>query len=127
MQNSDFDQHELDRMGMDYEGGDEGTWDQEQLVMLAAGLSVLFAAIAGVLVLLARRRRPTRLQRAEAALANAATRAEQAARTVRKQGPGMLERGARRTEELARTVRKQGPSVVVKSGERVEQFGRAIR
>src|SRR6185436_5006702 len=99
---------------------------QEQWIAIAGGLSVLFAAVAGVLILLARRR-PSRLQRAEAALVAAAERAEEAARTVRKRGPGALERGARRTEDLARTIRKQGPAVVVRGGERVERFGRAIR
>jgi len=67
------------------------------------------------------------LDRAEAALAAAALQAEQAARTVRKQGPGLLVKGADRVEQAARTVRKQGPGLLVRSGERVEQWGRAIR
>jgi hypothetical protein len=112
MQNSDFGQEEMG--AMDYEAGYDSEWRQEQWIMLAGGLSLLFAVVAGVLLMLARRRRPTRIQRAEAALIAAAERAEGAARTVRKRGPGLLERGARRTEDLARTVRKQGPAVVAR-------------
>jgi len=101
--------------------------DQDRLMLIAGGLSVVFAAIAGILLILARRRPPTRIQRAEASLISAAQRAEQAARLVRKQGPGLVERGAGSVEQAARMVRKQGPGLVVKGGERVEQWGRTIR
>lgn len=94
---------------------------QERWVRLAAGLSVLFAVAAGVMMWLARRRQPTRLRRAEAALARGAGSVEQAARTVRKQGPGLITRGAESVEQAARSVRKQGPAYVAMSGARVEQ------
>src|SRR3954466_13980219 len=95
---------------MHHEAEYDTGWRQEQWMLIAGGLSVLFAVFAGVLILLARRR-PSRLQPAEAALTAAAERSEGAARIVRKRGPGALERGARRTENLAPMFRKQGPAV----------------
>ena len=119
MHNGEFEQGRLDEP-------QSGAWydaeQREEWIMLAGALSVLFAAIAGVLVLLARRR-PTRLQRAEAALAAAAGRAEYAARTVRKQGPSMVAHSASRAEQAARAVRKQGPSILRQG---VEQTGKAV-
>ena len=80
---------------------------QSPWMWVAGGLSILFGAAATILFLVARRqRRPARLRQAEASLIAAASRAEQAARTVRKQGPGLVERGAGRVEQAARTVRK---------------------
>ena len=100
---------------------------QQQTLMLAGGLSAVLAIVAGVWLAMRTRRPPTRIQRAEATLANAAARAEQAARTVRKQAPSFVERGAERVESAARTVRKQGPGMVAQGANRAEQVARTVR
>ena len=110
MQNDNFNYEEVDAM-RDNEASYETEWRQEQWIMLAGGLSVLFAAVAGVLILLLRRRRPTRVQRAEAALIAAAERAESAARTVRKQGPPILRRSVQRTEQAVEYTRGVGQGI----------------
>ncbi len=125
MQNNNF-EHEGEGITEEYSEY-ERQQQQQRWIMIAGGLSVCFAAIAGVLFLLWRRRQPTRLDRAEASLVAAAAAAEQAARTVRQRGPTLIERGALSVEQAARTARKQGPAVIVRSGERVEQLGRTIR
>ena len=100
---------------------------QERWIAIGGGLSLLLAAVAGVMLWLARRRRPTRLERAEAALARGASSVEQAARTVRKQGPGLVVRGAERVEQAARSMRKQGPPMLAQRAESVEQAARTVR
>ena len=99
----------------------------QQTIMLAGGLSAVLAVIVGVWLAVRTRRPPTRIQQAEATLANAASRAEQAARTVRKKAPSLVERGAGQVEQAARTIRKQGPSYVERSGSQLEQWGRSLR
>lgn len=101
--------------------------DRDTILVVAGGLSIVLAATAGVWLAFRTRRPPTRIERAEASLAHAATRAEQAARTVRKQAPSIVERSAARVEQAARTVRKQGPTAIERGGARIEQWGRAIR
>src|SRR5207253_5587263 len=125
MQNNNFEHEAADHQAEDSTAeysAYEREQQQQRWIMIAGGLSVFFAAVAGVLFLLWRRLRPTRLDRAEASLVAAAIAAEQAARTVRKQGPTLIERGALSVEQAARTARKQGPAVVVRSGERVERW-----
>jgi hypothetical protein len=123
MQNSDFDRMDGDAL---LDETHDRRRQQNQWIMIAGGLSLLFAAIAGVLIMRSRRR-PTQLQRAEASLVAAAIAAEQAARTVRKQGPGMLARGAESVERAARTVRKQGPGMLAQGAGRAEQAARTVR
>ena len=100
---------------------------QQQTLMLAGGLSAVLAIVAGVWLAMRTRRPPTRIQRAEATLANAAARAEQAARTVRKQGPSFVERGGSQIERWGRSLRKNGPAVVVNGAARVESAARTVR
>src|SRR6266508_768292 len=105
----------------------EQQYGQDWWLWLAGGLSVVFAAVAGVLLVLARRRRPTRLERAEASLVAAATRAEQAARTVRKQGPAVVVKSGTQVEQWGRMLRKRGPAFLERSADRVEQAARNVR
>ena len=125
MQNNNFEHESIDHHAEDATAeyrAYEREQQQQRRIMIAGGLSVFFAVVAGVLFLIWRRRQPTRLDRAEASLVAAAVAAEQAARTVRQHGPSLIERGALSVEQAARTARKQGPAVVVRSGQRVEQL-----
>ena len=101
--------------------------DRDTILVVAGGLSVILAAATGVWLAFRTRRPPTRIERAEASLAHAATRAEQAARTVRKQGPTAIERGGARIEQWGRAIRKQGPGMLADGAERVEQAARTVR
>ena len=100
---------------------------RDTILVFAGGLSVILAAATGVWLAFRTRRPPTRIERAEASLAHAATRAEQAARTVRKQGPTAIERGGARIEQWGRAIRKQGPGMLADGAERVEQAARTVR
>ena len=101
--------------------------DRDTILVVAGGLSVILAAATGVWLAFRTRRPPTRIERAEASLAHAATRAEQAARTVRKQAPSIVERSAARVEQAARTVRKQAPGIVAERAGRAEKAARHVR
>lgn len=95
--------------------------DRDTILVFAGGLSVILAAATGVWLAFRTRRPPTRIERAEASLAHAATRAEQAARTVRKQAPGIVAERAGRAEKAARHVRKHGPARLRAGYEQTEQ------
>jgi len=107
MQNDDFAfSEEANAMQNETNEADEG--HQERWIMFAGGLSLLFAVVAGVLFLRARRR-PTRLQRAE-----------QAARSVRKQGPPLLRQGVQRTGKAVERARTASQEIANQAGRAVE-------
>ena len=60
MYNQDYERPQGEPSGYSSEAQD----GQERWIWMAGGLSLVFAAVAAVLLIMARRRRPTRLERA---------------------------------------------------------------
>lgn len=100
---------------------------QDRAVWRAGALSVVLALAGAVWMFIRARRRPAHLARAEATLAGTASRAEQAARTVRKHGPAWVERGGAQIEHWGRMLRKRGPGMLARGAARVEQGARNVR